>query len=58
MPKSEYPAIARALAEKFAERMPVAYEKSVIEYLEHYNEPPDEDDLWAWLEGYSWADPE
>ena len=58
MLKSEYPAIARAIAEKLAAKMPAAYEDSVYKYLENYEEPPDEDDFFAWLEGYDWAEME
>lgn len=56
MSKKDYPKIAREIAEKFAARMPKAYESSVAKYLKHYDEPPDEDDFWGWLEGYDWAD--
>lgn len=51
----EYAKIAREIAERIAKRMPAAYEASVREYVEHYAEPPSEDDFWAWLEGYDWA---
>ena len=54
--RSTYPAVAREIAERIAKRMPHAYEDSVREYVKHYDEPPSEDDFWAWLEGYDWAD--
>lgn len=47
---------AKEIAEKFVARAPIAYAASVKRYAEHYDEMPDEDDFFAWLEGYDWAE--
>ena len=60
MPKSktvEYEAAARAVAQKYADRMVRGYTACVVKYLSDYEDPPDDDDFFAWLEGYEWNEP-
>ena len=54
----EYEAAARAVAQKYADRLVRCYVAGVIRYLDQYTQPPDEEDFFAWLEGYEWNEPE
>ena len=50
MLKSEYPKIARTIAEQCTAGTPAAYEAFVERNLDNYEEPPDTDDFWSWFE--------
>ncbi len=57
--QAEILAAGEKVAEKMALRMKAAYEKGVAECWQSYagdNNLPDEEDFFAWVEGYRWEE--
>lgn len=52
--KSNYPDIARKVAEPLVKKAVERYVAAVEKYKDEYTEPPSYDDFIAWLEGYDW----
>lgn len=54
--KEQLEARAKEVVEKFAARLVKAYPAWCVKYSKHYAELPDEDDFFAWIEGYDWSE--
>lgn len=45
---------AEGIARKFSRCMVLAYTESCRRNAKYYNQLPNDDDFFAWLEGYDW----